>query len=64
MQAACEGQHEGHDVCADMVVEDLAKVGDGERMLDQFRIVIAGSWRSLWRLQPAQPGRFRQQLLG
>ena len=54
MQAAREMQHEGHDMRADMVVEDLPEIGDDDRVLDQLRIVVAGRRRDLRRLQPAQ----------
>ena len=53
VQAAREREHESHDMRADVVVEDLAKVGDLDRMRDQFRKVIAGGRRGLRRLQPA-----------
>ena len=61
MQAAGEGQHERQDVGADVVVVDLAEIGDGQRMRDQFGIIVAGRRRGLRRLQPAQPLRLRQQ---
>jgi len=41
VKAAREGEHIGHDVRADMVVEDLAHVGDHEGVRDQFGVVIA-----------------------
>ena len=62
MQAACERQHESQDMGADVVVVDLPEIGDRQRMVDQFRIVVAGRRRGLRRLQPAQALRFRQKL--
>ena len=62
MQSAREGQHKGHDVRADMVVEDLSKIRDGQRMIGHLRIVVAGCGSGLWRLQPAEPTRLPQQL--
>ena len=47
---------------ADVVVVDLAEVGDRHRMRDQLGIVIAGRRRRLRRLQPAQPLRAGQQV--
>ena len=55
MQATRESQHEGHDVRADMVVEDFPEVGHDEGVFDQLRIVVAGGGCGLRRLQPAQP---------
>ena len=47
---------------ADMVVVDLAEIGDRQRMRDQLRIVVAGRRRRLRRLQPAQlPGLAQQR---
>src|SRR3989442_4927433 len=55
MEVAGEGEHERHDVRADVVVVDLAEVGDDDRVLDQRRIVVAGGRRGLRRLEPPQP---------
>ena len=57
VQAAREGQHEGHDVRADVIVEDLAEVGDHHGVRDQLGIVVPGRRRRLRRLQPAQAAR-------
>ena len=38
VQAPRKGQHEGHDVGADVVVVDLAEVGDDDRMGDQLGV--------------------------
>ena len=54
MQPAREGQDEGHDVRADVVVVDLAEIGDDHRVGDQLRVVPAGGRRRLGRLKPAQ----------
>ena len=62
VQPAGEGQHESHDVRADVVVEDFAKVGDRQRMLDQLGIVVSRGRCDLRCLQPAQPPRLRQHL--
>ena len=55
VQPAREGEHEGHDVRADVIVVDLAEVGDDDRMRDQLRVVVAGGRRGLRRLEPAEP---------
>ena len=54
LQAARKGQHEAHDVRGDVVVVDLAEIGDLHRVRDQLGIIIAGRRRRLRRLQPAQ----------
>ena len=61
VQPPRERQHEGHDVRADVVVVDLAEVGDDHRMRDQLRIVEPRRRRRLRRLQPPQPRRMLQQ---
>jgi hypothetical protein len=61
MQAARERQDEGHDVRADVVVEDLAEVRHDHRVRDELRIVVPGGRRRLGRLEPAQPRRLAQQ---
>jgi hypothetical protein len=61
VEPAREGEHEGHDVGADVVVVDLAGVGDDHRMGDQVGIVEAGRRRGQGRLQPPQPLRLREQ---
>ena len=58
VQAARKGQDESHHMRADVVVIDLAEVGDRDRMGDQLGIVIAGGRRRLRCLQPAQPPGF------
>ena len=60
MQPAGKGEHKGHDMRADVVVVDLAEIGDRHRVRDQLGIVIAGGGCRLRRLQPAQPRRSRQ----
>ena len=62
LQPAREGEHEAHDVGGDVVVIDLAEIGDLDRVGDQLRVVVAGRRRRLRRLQPAQLLRFRQQI--
>ena len=47
---------------ADVIVVDLAEVGDRDRMGDQLGIVIAGRRRRLRRLQPTQPLGLAQQV--
>ena len=62
MQAARKAEHEGHDVSADVVVEDLAQIGHHDRMLDQRRIVESSGRRDLRRLEPTQALCLRQYL--
>ena len=57
VKIAREGQHERHDVRADVIVEDLAEVGDLNRVRDQLGIVEASRRRGVGRLQPAQTAR-------
>ncbi len=62
LEAAGEGEHEGHDVRGDVVVEDAAEVGDRYRVGDELRRVIA-RWRGDGRpLQPLQLARHTHQL--
>ena len=62
MQPTGEGQHERHHMRADMVIVDLAEIGDGHRMCDQLGVVVAGRGRGLRCLQPAQPARPGQEV--
>ena len=62
VQPAREGQHESHDMRADMIVEDFPEIGDLHRVRDQFGIVITRRRRDLRRLQPAQFRRPCQQV--
>ena len=61
VQAPREGQHEGHDVRGDVVVVDLAEVGDDDRVIDQLPRVVAGRRRGLRGLQPAELAGGSQQ---
>ena len=56
LQAAGEGQHEGHDVRGDVLVEDATEVRDHDRMGDQLREVIARRWGDGRGLEPPEPG--------
>src|SRR6266851_2989908 len=55
VEPAREREHEGHDVRADVVVVDLAEVGDHRRVRDQLVVIVAGGRRSLRGLEPAEP---------
>ena len=61
MEPPREREHEGHDVGADVVVEDLAKIGDDGRVRDQLVVIEAGGRRGLRRLQPAELVGARQE---
>ncbi len=54
LEAAGEGQHEGHDVRSDVVVIDAPEVRDRHRVLDQFSRVVARRRCGCRGLQPAQ----------
>ncbi len=62
VQPAGKGQHKGHHMGADVVVVDLAEIGDRHRMRDQLGVVIPGRRCGLRRLQPAQPLGLAQQV--
>jgi len=61
VQPAREGQEEGHDVRADMVIVDLAEIGHDRRVRDQLRVVPPGGRRRLGRLDPAEPRGLLQE---
>ena len=46
-------QHKRHDVRPNVVVVNLALVGDDDRTVDQLRIVVPRWWCGRWRLNPA-----------
>ena len=62
VEPAREREHEGHDVRADVVVVDLAEVGDHHRVRDQLVVIVAGGRRGLRRLEPPEaPGLAEQR---
>ena len=64
VEPAREGEHEGHDVRGDVIVEDLAEIGDRDRVRDELGVVVAGGRRGLRRLEPAEPRRVLRSAAG
>ena len=62
VKIAREGEDERHDVRADVIVIDLAEIGDHDGMRDELGIIEAGRRSGLRGLQPAQPPRGSQHL--
>src|ERR1700694_1105569 len=62
VEPAGKGEHEGHDVRGDVLIENAAKVGDGDWMSYQLRRVVPSRRRNGGRLEPLQPVRRLHQL--
>ena len=61
MKPAREGQDEGHDARADMVVVDFSELRRDRSVRDRLRVVPAGGRRRPGRLDPAEPRSLPQE---